>query len=118
MRRKRHERTDEQWAQLEPLLPPPPRTGRTHLDHRTVLNGMRWILKTGAPWRDVPARYGTWETVYRRFQRWQKSGGWDRIFQQLQRIKDRDGQVDWEVHYIDGSTVRAHQHAAGANKVT
>jgi transposase len=116
---KRHELTDEQWEQLEPLLPPQkPKTGRTNLDHRTVLNGILWILKTGAPWRDLPEGYGKWQTVYSRFYRWQKAGVWARLFQALQQIKDREGQVDWEVHYIDGSSVRAHQHAAGAKKVT
>ena len=119
MSRKRHELTDEQWDQLDPLLPPQkPGTGRTNLDHRTVINGILWILKTGAPWRDLPERYGKWQTVYSRFYRWRKGGVWDRIFQQLQQIKDRDGQLDWEVHYIDGSSIRAHQHAAGAKKVT
>lgn len=119
MNRKRHELTDEQWEQLEPLLPPrKPETGRTNLDHRMVVNGILWVLKTGAPWRDLPERYGKWQTVYSRFYRWRKVGVWDRIFQQLQQIKDRDGQLDWEVHYIDGSSIRAHQHAAGAKKVT
>lgn len=118
MSRKRHELTDEQWEQLEPLLPPQkPKTGRTNLDHRTVINGILWILKTGAPWRNLPERYGKWQTIYSRFYRWRKSGVWDHIFRQLQQIKDRDGQLDWEVHYIDGSSIRAHQHAAGAKKV-
>ncbi len=118
MSKKRHELTDEQWQQLEPLLPPQkPKTGRTNLDHRTVINGILWILKTGAPWRDLPERYGKWQTVASRFYRWQKQGVWDRVFAQLQQTKDQDGQLDWEVHYVDGSVVRAHQHAAGAKKV-
>ncbi len=118
MSKKRHELTDEQWQQLEPLLPPQkPKTGRTNLDHWTVINGILWILKTGAPWRDLPERYGKWQTVASRFYRWQKQGVWDRVFAQLQQVKDRDGQLDWEVHYVDGSVVRAHQHAAGAKKV-
>jgi transposase len=109
--------TNEQWAQLEPLLPPQkPRTGRPSLDHRQVMNGILWVLRTGAPWRDLPERYGKWTTVYSRFQRWRKSGIWDRIFAGLQSIKDREGLVDWEIHFIDGSVVRAHQHAAGAKK--
>jgi len=118
MSKRRHELTDEQWRQLEPLLrPQKPKTGRINLEHRTVINGIVWILKTGAPWRDMPERYGKWQTVASRFYRWQKQGVWDRIFAQLQQIKDRDGQIDWEVHYVDGSVVRAHQHAAGAKKV-
>lgn len=119
MSRKRHELTDEQWSQLEALLPPQkPATGRTNLDHRQVVNGILWILKTGAPWRDLPERYGKWQTIYSRFYRWRKNGIWNGIFQQLQQIKDQNGQLDWEVHYIDGSSIRAHQHAAGAKKVT
>lgn len=118
MSRKRHELSDEQWQQLKPLLPPEkPETGRTNLDHRTVINGIVWLLKTGAPWRDLPERYGKWQTVASRFYRWQKNGVWDRVFAHLQQIKDGDGQLDWEVHYVDGSVIRAHQHAAGAKKV-
>jgi transposase len=114
---KRHELTDEQWQQLEALLPPEkPATGRQNLGHRQIINGILWVLKTGAPWRDMPERYGKWETVASRFYRWRKNGVWDRIFAQLQQIKDRDGAIDWQVHYVDGSVVRAHQHAAGAKK--
>jgi transposase len=117
MSRKRDELTDEQWQQLEPLLPAQkPNRGRPNLEHRTVINGILWILKPGAPWRDLPERYGKWQTVASRFYRWQQSGVWERIFAQLQQTKDRDGQINWEVHYVDGSIIRAHQHAAGAKK--
>lgn len=109
--------TNEQWAQLEPLLPPQkPRTGRPSLEHRTVMNGILWVLRTGTPWRDLPERYGKWTTIYSRFQRWRKNGTWDRIFAKLQTIKDREGLIDWQIHFIDGSVVRAHKHAAGAKK--
>ena len=110
--------TNEQWEQIAPHLPPrKPRTGRPAREHRQVLNGILWVLRTGAPWRDLPERYGKWTTVYSRFQRWRKNGVWDRIFAGLQAIKDQDGQVEWEVHFVDGSVVRAHQHASGAKKV-
>ena len=110
--------TNEQWEQLAPHLPPQkPQTGRPALDHRQVLNGILWVLRTGAPWRDMPERYGKWTTVYSRFQRWRKNGTWEQIFAGLQTNKDREGRVDWEVHFIDGSVVRAHKHAAGAKKV-
>ena len=67
---RRHELTDEQWDRLEPLLPPQrPATGRPAKDHRMVLNGILWILRTGAPWRDLPERYGSWKTIYSRFRR-------------------------------------------------
>lgn len=118
MSKTRHELTDKQWEQLEPWLPPQkPRTGRTNLDHRPVLNGLLWIRKTGAPWRDLPARYGTWETIASRCYRWQKNGTWDQILAALQRLKDRDGPLDWAIHDLDGTLICAHQHAARAQKV-
>lgn len=71
---RRPELTDAEWAVLQPLLPPERGRGRPFTDHRTVLKGIFLRLKTGAPWRDLPARYGPWETVYSRFARWQRSG--------------------------------------------
>ena len=114
---RRHELTEAQWSLLEPLLPPQQaRTGRPNLDHRTILNGIRWRLKTGVPWRDLPERYGKWRTVYSRFRRWQRAGSWDRILAGLQEAGDARGALDWSLHFVDGSVVRAHQHAAGAKK--
>ena len=114
---RRHELTDEQSAKLAPLLPPErPATGRPNKDHRTVLNGILWRLRTGAPWRDLPARYGPWQTVYSRFRRWQRAGVWARVLAALQAEGDAKGALDWELHFVDGTTVRAHQHAAGAKK--
>ena len=111
----RHELTDAQWERLAPLLPPQrPARGRPNHDHRRILNGIRWRLKTGAPWRDVPERYGPWRTVYSRYRRWQQAGVWDRILAALQAQADARGAFDWDLHFIDGSVVRAHQHAAGA----
>ena len=109
--------SNEQWEQIALHLPlEKPKTDRPAREHRQVLNGILWVLRTGAPWRDLPERYGRWTTVYSRFQRWRKNGVWDRVFAGLQTIKDREGQVEWEVHFKDGSVVRAHQHAAGAKK--
>jgi transposase len=116
---RRHELSDAQWQQLAPLLPPQkPKTGRPAEDHRRILNGILWVIRTGAPWRDLPERYGSWPTVYSRFQRWRKAGIWDRIFAAVQQEGDAAGTLDWEVHYVDGTTVRAHQPAAGAKKGT
>ena len=84
--------------------------------HRTVINGILWVLRTGAPWRDLPERYGKWTTVYSRFQRWRKAGVWDRILAEVQALSDQQGDLDWEIHFVDGTIVRAHQHAAGAKK--
>jgi transposase len=89
---KRHELTDEQWERIKPLLPPQkPSTGRPAIDHRRIINGILWILKTGAPWRDLPERYGSWRTVYSRFYRWSKSGVWERIFSALKAANRRRG---------------------------
>jgi transposase len=81
-----------------------------------MVNGMLWILKTGAPWRDLPERYGNWRSVYSRFRRWQRTGVWDRILAALQAAGDAAGTLDWELHFVDGTVIRAHQHAAGAKK--
>ena len=108
--------TNEQWERLEPLLPPRKSTGRPPKDHRQIINGILWVLRTGAPWRDMPERYGPWKTVYSRLYRWQQEGIWDRIFAAAQELVDASGNLDWDVHYVDGTTVRAHQHAAGAKK--
>lgn len=107
--------SNEQWAWLQPLLPPQkPKTGRPAVDHRRIVNGMLWILRTGAPWRDLPERYGPWQTVATRFYRWRKAGMWDRLLANLQAIADAQGKVNWDIHFVDGTVVRAHQHAAGA----
>ena len=106
--------TDEQWAQIEHVLPERAATGRPPTDHRQVLNGILWILRTGAPWRDLPERYGPWGTVAGRFYRWRKAGVWERLFAEIQRQADAEGRLNWDVHFVDGTVVRAHQHAAGA----
>ena len=114
---RRGDLTERQWKRLKTLLPAQkPETGRPSNDHRTTINGMLWILRTGAPWRDLPERYGAWETVAGRFYRWFKSGQWQRILQSLHHGADAKGQFDWKVHYVDGSVIRAHQHAAGAKR--
>src|SRR5262245_61075718 len=111
----RCELTDEQFAKLAPLLPPEkPATGRPNRDHRTVVEGICWVLRTGAPWRDLPARFGPWKTVASRFYRWRAAGVWDRVLAARPAEADRDGRLDWTRHVLDGTTVRAHQHAAGA----
>lgn len=116
--RNRGDLTNEQWERIEPLLPKATTNrGRPAQDHRQLLNGMLWTLRTGAPWRDLPERYGKWTTIYSRFQRWRKTGVWNKMFAELQTVLDVASNVDWEVHFIDSTTVRAHQHAAGAKKV-
>ena len=110
--------TNEQWEQIAPHLPPEKtKTGRQAREQRQVLNGILWVLRTGTPWRDLPELYGKWTTVYSHFQRLRKDGVWDRVFAGLQAIKEREGQIEWEVHFIDGSVVRAHKHVIGAKKL-
>jgi transposase len=112
---RRHELTDAEWERLAPLLPPErPQVGRPNKEHRGIINGILWKLRTGAPWRDLPERYGPWESVYTRFRRWRLAGVWDRVLAAVQAAGDADGQLDWSVHFMDGTVIRAHQHAAGA----
>jgi len=113
----RHELSDAQWKRLRPLLPAQkPATGRPAKDHRTIVNAILWRLATGVPWRDLPARYGPWQSVYTRFRRWQRAGVWERVLAALQAAGDARGDLDWDLHFVDGTVVRAHQHAAGAKK--
>ena len=109
------ELSDEQWERLRPLLPPQKsRTGRPARDHRTVINGILWVLRTGCPWRSLPECYGSWKTVSSRFYRWQRASVWERLLAALQRQADAEGRLDWSLHFVDSTVVRAHQHAAGA----
>jgi transposase len=112
---RRHELTEAAWARIGPLLPADPRRGQAWRDHRTVLNGIVWKLSTGVPWRDVPERYGPWQTLHARLLRWQRDGTWERILGLVQQHSDAVGEVFWEVS-VDSTIVRAHQHAAGARK--
>lgn len=114
---RRYELTDEGFARIEPLLPRQGRGGKW-ADHRTVLNGLFWVLNSGAQWRDMPERYGKWETVYGRYRRWVREGLFDRILERLHVSLDKDGRIDWSVFDVDGSSVRAHRSAAGASKKT
>lgn len=112
---RRGELTDEQWEKLAPLLPPQkPKVGRPAQAHRQIINGILWILRTGAPWRDLPDYYGSWATVASRFYRWVKAGVWQRVLESLHQQADANGQLDWEKHSVDSTIIRAHQHAAGA----
>nr|MBA2617701.1 IS5 family transposase [Rubrobacter sp.] len=110
------ELADGQWARLLPLLPPQrPARGRPAKDHRTVVNAILWVLRTGAPWRDLPTDAGVcWKTAASRFYRWIASGVWQKVLGELQGDADESGDLDWSKHFVDGSSVRAHQHAAGA----
>lgn len=110
----RHDMTDEQWALVEPHLPSSTQgqAGRPWSDHRRVINGVLWRTRAGAAWRDLPAEYGPWKTVYNRHRRWAGDGTWEELLAELQRGSDSDGER-FDVG-IDSTVIRAHHHAAGA----
>src|SRR5439155_16921133 len=110
--------TEQEWERLAPLLPSSKgKRGGQYKDHRQVLNGILWVLRTGAPWRDVPERYGPWKTCHDRLLRFRRQGVWEQVLQSLQGEADAAGELDWTVMSVDGTTVRAHQHAAGARRL-
>lgn len=99
---------------LEPLLPVADK-GRPARCRRRPIDGIRWRVRTGAPWRDVPAQYGAWQTIYGLFRRWQRQGVWARVLSRLQARADTAGLITWGVS-VDSTVCRAHQHAAGARR--
>jgi transposase len=110
----RKDLTDRQWRILQPLLPKGKRPGRPpKWSRRQLLDGIRWRTRVGAPWRDVPERYGHWQSIYSLFRRWQLDGIWTRIQITLQGFADAVGLITWQVS-VDSTINRAHQHAAGA----
>ncbi len=114
----RFELTDEEYELLKPHLPieRPNRRGRPWMPHRQVLNGIFWVLRTGAPWRDMPERYGKWQTVYDRFSRWRREGLIEELLQVLtDNARCRD-LLDLDFGAMDGTVVRAHKAASGARK--
>lgn len=112
----RHDIDDAAWEAVRDCLPARQTMGRPPRDPRQVLNGVFWILRTGAPWRDLPECYGPWTTVYFRFRAWERSGVIDQMMARLQTRLDRDGSIDRELWCIDGTSVRAAKAAAGAPK--
>jgi transposase len=112
----RKDLTDRQWTVLEPLLPKGKKPGRPPMwTRRQLIDGIRWRARTGAPWRDVPERYGSWQRVYGLFRTWQRDGTWAAILAALQTTADAKGLITWDVS-VDSTINRAHQHAAGARR--
>lgn len=109
---RRYELTDAEWEQVKELIPPERtgKKGKPSKDNRVMLNAMIWLARSGAPWRDLPERFGPWKSVYSRFRKWIDDGVLDNIF----RVLALDAELD-EIS-IDGTIVRAHQHSAGAKK--
>lgn len=112
----RYELTDEAWELVKDHMPPPGRPGGRWNDHRRTLNGIFWVLNSGAPWRDLPPRYGKWQSVYHRCRRWSREGLFDRVLRTLQLRLDDQGRIDWSQFDADGSNIRADRAAAGARK--
>ena len=110
---RRYELTDLEWDSLSRYLPSTATGGRPRSDDRRVLNGIVWKIRSGAPWRDVPARYGSWKSIYTRFRRWALDGTFAAMLAGAQADADANGDIDWLVS-VDSTIVRAHQHAAGA----
>lgn len=113
---KRYELTDNQWDVIKDLFPVNSGRGRPSRPSRVVLNGIFWVLCSGAPWRDLPERYGSWQTIYHRFTQWQKSGLFHQILAFLHLKMNEKGLIDWYLWEIDSTTVKAAKAAAGAKK--
>lgn len=109
MARRRYELSDREWAIIEPLLPNKPR-GVPRVDDRRVLNGIMWRFRSGAPWAEIPERYGPPTTCYNRFVRWRKAGVWDRLLAAV------SAGFNGELVMIDSTCVRVHQHGATAKR--
>lgn len=106
--------SDAQWRQIECLLPKNGQRGGQWKDHRLMIDAILWALSDGGRWRNVPERFGPWQTVYDRFRSWTRRGLWDRILRHLQARKMNREEIDWQLFAIDGTVIRAHQSAAGA----
>jgi transposase len=104
------ELSEVEWALVAPFLPAERgRVGRPSHDNRRVLNGILWVVRSGARWIDVPERYGRWNSVYRRFRRWSQAGVFQALLETL-----ADALAEERLQMIDSTIVRAHAQAAGA----
>ena len=112
----RHRLTDEQWELISDLFPAPKRTGRPPRDARVVLDAIFWVLRTGAPWRDVPEEYGSWSTAWDLFDKWNSDGTLDAIVNRLRAAEIDLGNLDMDLWCIDGTVVRAARCAGGGGK--
>jgi len=109
--------SDQMWAWMGPLVPSTNgKRGGQFRDSRQVIEGIVYKFRTGVPWRDVPGRYGPWQTLWKRHDAWSSDGTWERLLRAAQARADAEGDLDWLVS-ADSSLVRAHQHAAGARSV-
>lgn len=109
--------SDKQWGIIEPLLPWQDFThgGRPRIDNRQIFEAIRWVLTTGAQWNEVPAKYGSGKTAWKRFTQWKKQGVWKRVWQQLLVMLEHEDKLTWEVSYLDGTFASAKK---GGRKLT
>ena len=108
--------TSEQWARIEPLLPAEQGwTGRPMAAHRRVIEGIVHRYRCGLAWRDLPERFGPWQTVWKRHHAWSADGTWDRILAELLSEADAAGVLEWKVS-VDSTVVRAHQHGTNIRR--
>jgi len=112
----RHRLTDQEWELIHDLFPPPARTGRPQRDRRQIVDGILWILRTGAPWRDLPEEFGPWATVWDLFDKWNDDKTLDAILSRLRAALIDAGEFDGELWCIDGTVVRAARCAGGGAK--
>jgi transposase len=96
---------DEQWERIAPLLPQRQLRGRPRADDRRTMNGILWILRSGARWRDLPTKYGSRSTCHRRLKEWQEQGVWEQIRLKLLSTLDTQAKLDWSQAFLDGSFV-------------
>lgn len=109
--------TDEMWARIEPVLPPlKGPMGRPMFDHRRLVEGAIWHYRTGTPWRDLPAQFGPWQTVWKRQHRFATDGTWDKVLAVLLADADAAGLIDWTVA-VDSTHARAHQHGTNVTRI-
>jgi len=102
--------SDAQWARIEPLMPSSHgQRGRPFRDHREVVEGIIFRFRAGVPWRDLPAEFGPWQTVWKRHRKFSGDGTWDKILAKLLAEADAAGEIDWTVS-VDSTINRAHQH--------
>jgi transposase len=113
---RRYELSKEQYELIEDLLPMNGNRGGQWKNHRELLNGMFWVLYSGAQWREMPERYGSWKTVYDRFRRWSRDGTIEKMLSRLHLRLDENGYIDMSEAFIDSTIIRASRSAAGAKK--
>lgn len=112
----RHRLRDDEWELIADLFSAPARTGRPPRNPRDMMDGILWILRTGAPWRDLPEEFGKWSTVWEWFDKWNGDGTLDKILDRLRASRIDEGHLDDDLWCIDGTYVRAARCAAGGGK--